>query len=53
MVNLKASLGNLAIDGVDHLAAIIRNRLKRIQYRPDVIPEFLAQTGLSLETEPP
>ncbi|HSK35091.1 MAG TPA: transposase [Propionicimonas sp.] len=50
---LKAGLGNLAVDIVDHLTAIIRNRLKRIQYRPDLIPGFLAQTGLSLEPEPP
>lgn len=50
---LKASLGNLAANGVDHLAAIIRTRIKRIQYRPDLIPGFLAQTGLSLEPEPP
>lgn len=50
---VKAGLGNLAVDGVDHLAAIIRNRLKRIQYRPELIPGFLAQTGLTLEPEPP
>jgi putative transposase len=50
---VKSGLGNLAVDGVDHLAAIVRNRLKRIQYRPDLIPGFLAQTGLSLEPEPP
>ena len=35
------------------LAAIIKNRLKRIQYRPALIDGFLAQTGLSLEPEPP
>lgn len=50
---LKASLGNLAVDGVDHHAVIIRNRLKRIQYRTDLIPGFLAQTGLTLEPNPP
>jgi putative transposase len=50
---VKAGLGNLAVDGVDHLAAILRNRLKRIQYRPDLIPGFLAQTGLSLNPQPP
>jgi hypothetical protein len=50
---LKAGLGNLAVDSVDHLAAIIRTRIKRIQYRPGLIPGFLAQTGLSLEPEPP
>ena len=29
------------------------NRIKRIQYRPDLIPGFLTQTGLTLEPEPP
>lgn len=32
--HVKRSLGNLAVTSVDHLAAIVRNRLKRIQYRP-------------------
>ncbi|MFV2017114.1 hypothetical protein [Micromonospora sp. LOL_023] len=49
----KADLGEPAIDGMDHRAAIIRNRLKRIQYRPDLIPGFLTQTRLALEPEPP
>jgi hypothetical protein len=31
------------------LAAIMKNRLKRIQYRPVLIDGFLAQTGLSIE----
>jgi hypothetical protein len=35
------------------LAAIVRNRLKRIQYRPALIGGFLAQTGLTLEPGPP
>jgi hypothetical protein len=50
---MKNGLGNLAIRDVDQLAAIIRNRLKRIQYRPALIDGFLAQTGLSLEAQPP
>jgi hypothetical protein len=50
---MKSGLGNLAVDSVDHLAAIIRNRLKSIQYRPELIPGFLAQTGLSLDPQPP
>lgn len=50
---VKSGLGNLAVDNVDHLTVIIRNRIKRLQYRPDLIPGFLAQTGLSLEPEPP
>lgn len=44
---MKSGLGNLTVDGVDNLAAIVRNRLNRIQYRPELIPGFLEQTGLS------
>ena len=51
---MKASLGNLAVRDVDQLAAIMKNRLKRIQYRPALIEAFLAQTaGLTLEPQPP
>ncbi len=51
--NTKNGLGNLAACTIDQLAAIIRNRLKTIQYRPELISGFLAQTGLTLEPEPP
>ena len=52
--NMKNSLGNLgSCNTAHHLAAIMKNRLKRIQYRPAVIDGFLAQTGLSIEPEPP
>jgi len=51
--NMKNGLGNLAARDVSQLAAIVRNRLKRIQYRPALISGFLAQTGLTLEPEPP
>ena len=51
--NIKNGLGNLAACTADQLAAIVRNRLKRIQYRPALIDGFLAQTGLTLEPEPP
>ena len=50
---MKNGLGNLAARDVDQLAAIIKNRLKRIQYRPALIDGFLAQTGLTLEPQPP
>jgi len=51
---MKNSLGNLGSCSTPHrLAAIMKNRLKRIQYRPALINGFLAQTGLSLEPEPP
>jgi len=52
--NMKSSLGNLgSCSTVHQLAAIVKNRLKRIQYRPALIDGFLAQTGLSLEPQPP
>ena len=51
--NMKNGLGNLAARTLDQLAATVRNRLARIQHRPDLITGFLGQTGLSLEPEPP
>ena len=51
--NMKNGLGNLSARDVDQLAAIVKNRLKRIQYRPALIDGFLAQTGLTLKSEPP
>lgn len=51
--NLKTGLGNLAVHNVDHLAAVVKTRLKRLQYRPELINGFLAQTGLTLENKPP
>ena len=51
--NMKNGLGNLAASNVNQLAKIVRNRLKRIQYRPALINGFLAQTGLTLEPGPP
>ena len=51
--NTKNGLGNLAACTAGQLAAVVRNRLKRIQYRPALIDGFPAQTGLSLEPEPP
>jgi DDE superfamily endonuclease len=51
--NMKNGLGNLAARNVSDLAVIVRNRLKRIQYRPGLIDGFLGQTGLTLEPEPP
>ncbi len=50
---MKNGLGNLAATNVDQLAAIIKNRLKSIQYRPALIEGFLAQTGLTLQPQPP
>lgn len=49
--HLKRSIGNLAVNGVDHLQAIIKNRLKSIQYRTDLLDSFLDHTGLTLEPD--
>jgi putative transposase len=51
--NMKNGLGNLAAADAGQLTAIIKNRLKSIQYRPAFIEAFLAQSGLSLEPQPP
>ena len=49
--HLKRSIGNLAVHGVDHLQAIIKNRLKSIQYRTDLLDSFLAHTGQTLDPD--
>ena len=51
--NRKNGVGNLAARDAGQLAAFVRNRLKRIQYRPALVDGFLTQTGLTLESEPP
>ncbi|MGO9504659.1 MAG: transposase [Streptosporangiaceae bacterium] len=51
---MKNGLGNLSSCGTPRwLAAIMKNRLKRIQYRSALIDGFVVQTGLSLEPQPP
>jgi transposase len=42
-------LVNLAAHGLDHLVAVIKTALKRIQYRARLIEGFLAGAELSLE----
>jgi len=32
---------------------VVKNRLKRIQYRPELTDAFFAQTGLTLEPNTP
>ncbi|MFF4731745.1 transposase [Streptomyces mirabilis] len=44
--HLKKSLGNLAPCSIDDLARLVRTRLKRMQYRPDLLDGFIAETGL-------
>ncbi|MFB8172595.1 transposase [Kitasatospora purpeofusca] len=47
--HVKRSLANLAVMALDRLEALVRNRLKRLQYRPDTLDGFIVGTGLSLD----
>ncbi len=44
--HLKRSLANLTKHTVDQLAGAVKTRLKRMQYRPNLIHGFTAKTGL-------
>jgi len=46
--HLKRSLANLAKRNLAQLTALIKTRLKRMQYRPGLLEGFLASTGLDL-----
>ncbi|WRZ96270.1 transposase [Streptomyces sp. NBC_01007] len=47
--HVKRSLANLAVVALDRLEALVRNRLKRLQYRPDTLDGFIAGTGPTLD----
>jgi transposase len=46
--NLKRSLANLTKQNIDQLTALVRTRLRRMQYRPRLLDGFLAKTRLDL-----
>jgi putative transposase len=46
--HLKRSLANLAKRNLAQLTALVKTRLKRMQYRPGLLGGFLASTGLDL-----
>ncbi|MEK2472576.1 transposase [Streptomyces noursei] len=48
--HVKRSLANLAVMALDRFEIIVRNRLKRLQCRPEVLNGFIASTGLALDT---
>ena len=50
--NLKRSLANLTKHNIDQLTALVKTRLRRIQYRRGLLDGFLAKTGLDLGTLP-
>ena len=50
--NLKRSLANLVKHDIHQLTALIKTRLRRMQYRPSLLDGFLAKTGLDLTLLP-
>jgi putative transposase len=46
--NLKRSLANLTRQNIDQLTALVKTRLRRMQYRAGLLDGFLAKTGLDL-----
>ncbi|MFI1035182.1 transposase [Streptomyces sp. NPDC020951] len=47
--HLKRSLVNLAKHNLDQLTALVKTRLKRMQYRPGLIDGLIAKTGLDFQ----
>ncbi|WP_369362490.1 transposase [Streptomyces sp. CG4] len=41
--HVKRSLANLAVVALDRLEALVHNRLKRLQYRPDTLDELVSR----------
>ena len=46
--HLKRSLANLVKHDISQLTALIKTRLRRMQYRPGILEGFLAKPGLDL-----
>ena len=46
--HLKRSLANLSKRNLAQLTALVRTRLRRMQYRPGLLDGFLASTRLDL-----
>ena len=46
--HLKRSLGNMAKRNLAQLTALVKTRLRRMQYRPALLGGFLTSTGLDL-----
>ncbi|WP_319242777.1 hypothetical protein [Streptomyces sp. MB09-02B] len=47
--HLKRSLANLTKHSLDQLTALVKTRLKRMQYRPGLIEGLIAKTGLDFQ----
>jgi putative transposase len=49
----KRGLSNIAAHGVDHLADLVKRRLRACQQQTDLLAGFFANTGMTLDPEPP
>ena len=47
--HVKRSLANLSAGSLARLEALVRNRLKSLQYKPGILDGFIAETGLTLQ----
>ncbi len=45
---LRTKLFNFTVRGIDDLTGLIKNRLKPMQHRPDLLNGFIAETGLMI-----
>ena len=50
--NLKRSLANLTKQNIGQLTALVKSRLRRMQYRAGLLDGFLAKTKLGLSSPP-
>ncbi|WP_123678630.1 transposase [Couchioplanes caeruleus] len=50
---MKRGLTNTAARGVDHLADLVKRRLRACQQQTDLLAGFFAGTGMTLDPEPP
>jgi putative transposase len=46
---MKSGLVNLAKRSIEALTALVKTRLRRMQYRPAILAGLLAKTGLNLQ----
>ncbi|MFJ8028583.1 transposase [Streptomyces sp. NPDC096311] len=51
--HLKRSLANLTKHSLDQLTALVKTRLKRMQYRPGLIDGLITKTGLDFQPPQP
>ncbi|WP_399196779.1 transposase, partial [Streptomyces sp. WAC 01325] len=51
--HLKRSLANLTKHNLDQLTALVKTRLKQMQYRPGLIEGLMAKTGLDIQPPQP